>query len=497
MARRELIAALRGRYAEANRESKQTILDEFVEVTGYHRKHAIRLLGDKSRPPNKQTQTAGRIYGEAVRQALVVLWEAADRICGKRLKALLPVLIEAMERHGHLQLDPEIRSRLLAVSAATIDRLLSGVREKGKQRRSGIPTVLRKAIPVRTFGDWKDPLPGEMEADFVCHSGGTMNGSFVHTLVMTDVATGWTECVALVARQQHLVTEALNRVRSRLPFPLRGFDSDNDSAFINETVLEYCRQHEIEFTRSRPYRKNDQAWVEQKNGAIVRKLIGYKRFEGLAVAQIMTALYEHSRLYTNFLQPSFKLQSKTREGARVRKTYDKPATPYERLIRSDQIPRQMKNLLEEQFLKLDPIHLLKEIRMLQAKLAAIEVKELAVPVADSSAGFVKHLSTAWQEGEVRPTHRKRRTHRYWRTRPDAFQSVWPTLLSWLDERPEVAAKDLFLRLQQEHPGTYPDGQLRTLQRRVKQWRQEMAKRLIFGTEAEHYNAPELVRAAGI
>ena len=276
-----------------------------------------------------------------------------------------------------------------------------------------------------------------------------------------------------------------------------GIDSDNDSAFINETVLEYCRQHEIEFTRSRPYRKNDQAWVEQKNGAIVRKLVGYKRFEGLAVAQILTVLYEHSRLYTNFLQPSFKLQSKTREGARVRKTYDKPATPYERLIRSDQIPPQMKNLLEEQFLKLDPIHLLKEIRMLQAKLAAIEVKELAVPVADSSAGFVRHLSTAWQEGEVRATHRKQRTHRYWRTRPDAFQSVWPTLLSWLDERPDMAAKDLFLRLQQEHPGTYPDGQLRTLQRRVKQWRQEMARHLIFGTEAETYNAPELVRAAGI
>src|SRR4051794_1494597 len=496
MARRALIAALRGRYAEADRESKQTILDEFVEVSGYHRKHAIRMLGSKNQTRNKKPQEFRRLYGEAVLQALIVLWEAADRICGKRLKALLPVLIDAMERHGHLQLDEEVRSRLLTVSAATIDRLLSGVREKGKQRRSGIPTVLRKAIPVRTFGDWKNPLPGEMEADFVCHSGGTMNGSFVHTLVMTDIATGWTECVALVARQQHLVTEALNRVRSRLPFPLRAFDSDNDSAFINETVLDYCRQHGIEFTRSRPYRKNDQAWVEQKNGAIVRKLIEYKRFEGLGVAQIMTALYEHSRLYTNFLQPSFKLLSKTREGARIRKTYESPATPYERLIRSDQIPRQMKTLLEEQFLKLDPIHLLKEIRMLQAKLAATEVKELAVPMADSSAAFVKHLSTAWQQGEVRPTQRKRTTHRHWRTRPDAFQNVWSTLLSWLDERPHAAAKDLFLRLQQEHPGTFPDGQLRTLQRRVKQWRQEMARRLIFGTETQNYETPELVGAAG-
>ena len=192
---------------------------------------------------------------------------------------------QAMERHGHLQPDPEVRSRLMVISAGTIDRLLRPVREAGKQRRRGVPSPLRKAIPVRTFGDWNDPAPGNMEADFVCHCGERMIGSFVHTLVLTDIATGWTECIALAAREQHLVTEALNQVRGRLPFPLLGFDSDNDSAFINDTVPEYCRQHRIEFTRSRPYRKNDQAWVEQKNGAIVRRIIGYKRFEGLAAAK--------------------------------------------------------------------------------------------------------------------------------------------------------------------------------------------------------------------
>src|SRR3954451_19313498 len=159
MARRELIAALQGRYAEADLQSKQTILDEFVEVSGYHRKHAIRLLGSKDKTRKKEPHIAARLYGEAVLQALILLWEAADRICSKRLKALLPVLIEAMERHGHLQLDAEVRSRLLTVSAATIDRLLIDVREKGKQRRIGLPSVLRKAILVRTFGDWKDPLP--------------------------------------------------------------------------------------------------------------------------------------------------------------------------------------------------------------------------------------------------------------------------------------------------------------------------------------------------
>jgi hypothetical protein len=257
--RRELIVALRGRYREAGREEKKTILDEFVEVSGYHRKHAIRLLGAKGSSGEKEPTAGVRRYGEAVLQALIVLWEAADRICGKRMKAILPVLIEAMERHGHLQLDAEVRLRLMKISPATIDRMLSGVREKGKRRRSGIPSVLRKAIPVRTFADWNDPAPGNMEADFVCHCGEAMTGSFVHTLVLTDIATGWTECIALAARDQHLVTEALDRVRKRLPFPLLGFDSDNDGAFINDTVLEYCREHGIEFTRSRPDRKNDQA----------------------------------------------------------------------------------------------------------------------------------------------------------------------------------------------------------------------------------------------
>jgi hypothetical protein len=289
--KRELTAALRIRYHKAEREKKQAILDEFVEISGYHRKHAIRLLSKPPAPDRQPRQAGKRIYDEAVCTALVILWEAADRICGKRLKVLLPILIDAMERHGHLQLDGAVRRRLLTISAATIDRVLTRVRQTGAQHRSSTPTALRKAIPVRTFGDWKNPAPGNMEADFVCHCGALMNGSFVHTFVLTDIATGWTECIALAAREQHLVTEALDRVQKRLPFPLLAFDTDNDGAFINEAVLSYCRTRGIEFTRSRPYRKNDQAWVEQKNGAVVRRLIGYRRLEGIAVLKILTKLY--------------------------------------------------------------------------------------------------------------------------------------------------------------------------------------------------------------
>ncbi len=239
MTRRELIEAVGERYRKATGENRRTILDEFIEVTGYHRKHVIRLFGATQKTGKLPRENVRKIYDEAVRQALIMLWEAGDRICGKRLKPLLSILIEAMERHGHLKLEAKIKQALLLVSAATIDRLLSKVREsaKGVRRKRGIATALRRSIPIRTFADWKDPAPGYMEADLVAHSGGSMEGSIVHSFVLTDVATGWTECIALLARDQTMIVDALSRLRDRLPFPFFGLDTDNDAVFINETVL--------------------------------------------------------------------------------------------------------------------------------------------------------------------------------------------------------------------------------------------------------------------
>jgi hypothetical protein len=217
--RQELIQAIGKRYRMAAREQKTEILNEFVEVTHYHRKYALQLLGqDPDRAEIKPPRIGRRIYQGAVREALTLLWEASDRLCGKRLKPLLPVLIEALEKHGHLQLPPAVRDQVSTVSAATIDRLLCPVRERiqGTQRRRGVATTLRKSIPVRTFADWNDPAPGYLEADLVVHGGGSMAGSIVHTFVLTDVATGWTECIALAARDQHLIVEAIERVRARL-----------------------------------------------------------------------------------------------------------------------------------------------------------------------------------------------------------------------------------------------------------------------------------------
>ncbi len=270
--------AVAERYRQGTATEKGWILDEFVALTRYHRKHAIRALNGSAPMPAARR---GRrcVYDKAVTEGLVVLWEASDRVCGKRLKALLPILVPALERHGHLTLDPRVREQLMAVSAATIDRRLAPSRAvtagQRRRRRSRLDGV-RGSVPVRTFGDWQDPAPGFVEADLVAHCGGSMAGSFVWTLVLTDIASGWTECVPLLVREARLVVDAVDQLRGALPFPLRGIDTDNGSEFLNEVLIGFCKEHGIEFTRFRPFRKNDQAWVEQKNGAVVRRLVGVR-----------------------------------------------------------------------------------------------------------------------------------------------------------------------------------------------------------------------------
>jgi hypothetical protein len=495
--RRELIEVVAARYRASNRDEKKAILDEFVEVTGFHRKHAIRVLKRSLRPATGEPRLRARIYNEAVREALTVVWEAADRICGKRLRQVIPGLIDAMERHGHLNLDPAVRESLVSMSAATMDRLLTTVRNTAKQgqRRTMINTPLRKSIPVRTFGDWNDPSPGFFEMDMVVHCGKSTIGSYVHSLVLTDIASGWTEAIAMVVREQTLITESVSSVRTKLPFTVRGLDVDNDSAFINSTLVDYCRDNKIELTRCRAYKKNDQAWIEQKNGAVIRRMVGYGRLEGTQTAIVLNKLYSAARLFVNFFQPSFKLLSKTREGAKVIKKYHPPATPCERLLDRKDVSDECKEQLRRTLAALDPVRLLREIREAQRGIAQLEVGAAYADMAHSSpplSGFVASLSSVWRDGEVRPTHRKRTTGpRTYRTRVDPFEAVWPQVQLWLNEQPDANAKDLFLRLQESMPGAFPPGQLRTLQRRVKQWRSEIARQLVLGLETDLDNDREI------
>ena len=501
--RDELLAAVAARYRAATRTEKGRILTEFAEISGYHRKHAERLLRrehvvDRSRP-----RPARRVYDQAVREALVVLWEASDRICGKRLKPLIPLLVPAMERHGHLALDEEVRARLLEISAATIDRVLAPVRAVGsgdRRRRTAHSSAVRRSVPIRTYADWDDPAPGYMEADLVAHSGPSASGSFVQTLTLTDVATGWTECAPLLFREQRLLGEVMTALRPALPFPLLGFDTDNDSVFMNETIKDWCEAAQVDFTRSRPYRKNDQAHVEQssrdqksiqwiefpENGAVVRRMVGYRRYAGIAAATELARLYRSMRLYVNFFQPSFKLMKKTRDGARVIKRYHAPLTPFQRVQAHPAVAQASKDELAAQFTQLDPVVLLHDIRQAQARLTALADTTPSAETDTSKAdveAFLEGLRNAWKEGEIRPTSRKKPSVPRGRRRPDPLAKVTDDLKAWFEEDPSQTGRELLGRLQKAQPDTYPDGLIRTVQRRLKTWRGDMARALVFGASA--------------
>ena len=414
----QLANSLRRRYQAASSREKKIILSEFVAVSGYHQKYAIQLLNAaEPSAPGRRGRVRATLYDDAAKQALIVLWEASDRVCGKRLKPLLQILLPSLERHGHLKLDEAIRAKVLAMSAATIDRLLRVARQatRGTKRRRVVPEI-RRRVRVRTFADWHEPPPGCMEMDLVAHCGDVNRGSYVHSLVLTDMASGWTECAPLIVRESTLLVETLDRIRLGLPFALRALDVDNGSEFLNETMIQYCLANGIELTRSRPYRKNDQAWIEQKNGSVVRKLLGYRRFEGIAAAQALARLYGASRLFVNFFQPSFKLAEKQREGAQVTKRYHPPETPCARLLQGETLGEPIKSKLREVENSLDPLQLLEEVRAMQSHLVVLASGEKidAPAPAPNLAAFLSSLSGAWRAGEIRPTHRAESKPRYLR-----------------------------------------------------------------------------------
>ena len=489
--RTELVAAVGKRYRLSDRCGKARILDEFVAVTGFHRKHAMRLLRADRPLAALGARRERRVYGEAARSTLILLWEASDGLCGKRLRPLIPILLEAMARHGHLDLAPDLKTQLTTMSAATIDRALRDVKAGGRtrRRRSVAGTALRQSVSIRTFEDWGDPPPGYIEADLVSHSGPVAKGSFAWTFTLTDIATGWTECAPLLVREQTVLVAVLDELRTLMPFPLLGFDTDNDSVFINETVRDYCAASGVTFTRCRPYRKNDQAWVEQKNGSVVRRLSGYRRFEGLAAAAALAELYAAARLFVNFFQPSFKLAEKHRDGARVHKRYHAPATPYQRLLDEPRTADATRVRLRGIFAGLDPVRLLHDIRTAQQKLVDLADSTVPLPVSEEAtvpplAAFLSSLRTAWQDGNARPTASSKPKQQRGRRRPDPLIDATGQLKCWFDEEPWRSGKELLEKLQLEQPGDYPDGLLRTVQRRLKTWRSEHARALVFSLSAK-------------
>jgi hypothetical protein len=369
--KRELLEAIRPRYLSASKTEKTRILDEFVATTGYHRKYAIRLLhhGPPRRPAGRRR--GRRTYTPEAIHALTQVWEVCDGICSRRLHPFLPEILEVLERHHELVLAPETKTLLLRMSRATMDRLLKPARARRPQRGLSTTkpgTLLKKAIPVRTFADWEDARPGFLELDLVAHCGDSTGGEFLYTLDTVDVASGWSECVAVPNRGQQAVFQAVQLIRTRLPFPLLGIDSDNDSAFINDHLYRYTQREGITFTRSRPYKKNDQAHIEQKNWSIVRRLIGYDRYDSAQAVGCFNALYEELRLYVNFFQPSLKLVEKHRVDNKVHKTYDPAKTPYQRLLQSPDVSEANKEALRQVYANLNPVALRRSI---DARLSAL------------------------------------------------------------------------------------------------------------------------------
>jgi integrase-like protein len=360
----EYAAAMRARYWPAGRGERGALLDEFCAVTGFHRKAAIRALrrAPAARGPQRRPAAAGRPV--EVRAALRTVWEAADRPCGKRLAPVLAELVEALERHGRLALDDATRARLVGLSAATIDRWLRPVRLALPRRpRTGATTTggLAAEVVVRTFGEWGDAAPGEAQGDLVAHCGVSTEGFYLTTLTVVDVATGWLEVEPVWGKGQERVGGALDACRRRQPVALRAFHTDNGGEFLNGVVQPYCRRHGIRTSRGRPYQKNDQAWVEQRNWTAVRRLVGYGRFSSKAAHAQLAALYAPLRLYFNFFQPIRKLIGKERVGGRVRKRYDDAATPYRRLRAAEVLDDAQRAALEAEYRALDPVALLAEI----------------------------------------------------------------------------------------------------------------------------------------
>jgi hypothetical protein len=365
-AKRELLKALRPRYLKASKAEKSRILDEFVAATGYHRKYAIHLLKNGPPPPRGGLRrTPPTPYTREVVAAFVQVWEASGYLCSKRLHPFMGELLDSLERHDELVFEPRLKALLCQMSPATIDRKLQHARaQQGRQRGLSTTkpgTLLKDAIPIRTFADWNEQQPGFVEVDLVAHCGDTTAGTYLNTLCLVDIDTHWCELAVLPNKGRTATFDAIKLLRQHLPFPLLGLDSDNGSEFINDQLFRYCQAEHITFTRSRPYRKNDQAHVEQKNWSAVRRVVGYDRYESPQALALLAVIYADLRLFINFFQPTMKLLEKSRQGSKVRKRYAPAQTPYQRVITSPLVADERKAALRQLYPSLNPLALQRQI----------------------------------------------------------------------------------------------------------------------------------------
>jgi len=380
--RKQYLVELRKEYERASPLERGRLLDEAQKRTRLNRKYLIRLLNRPLRPVRVRHGRRGRprAYGAAVVTALVTIWEMFEYPCGQRLAPILRRQVERLRKLGELLCTEEVAAKLGRISASVIDRLLARekqVRHLKRERNPSVHPLLYQRVPVKVASEWDTREVGNLQVDYVAHCGRSTGGEYVHTLSTVDIASGWWEGQAIPGRSQRATEEGLKQIRARCPFRIREIHPDNDSGLINDLLWRYCRGARIRMSRSRPYKKNDNAWVEQKNWTHVRKVVGYRRYDTTRQMALLNQIYEVARLYQNFFQPVIKLVSKTRVRGKIHRKYDQPRTPYERLLESKQISRQKARELRTIYESLNPAELHRRLNELRREL--FELADAALP----------------------------------------------------------------------------------------------------------------------
>lgn len=388
--RRQYLEEVGKEYASAEKGRRSQLLDEAQRRTKLNRKYLIRILGrGAARPAEKPRRRRGRSYGAAVVGALVEVWEMFDYPCGQRLQPVLRRQVERLRQMRELRCSDEVAEKLQRISATTIDRLLAREKRVRGLRRSRNPGWKRlhyERVPVKVASEWDTQAIGNLQIDFVAHCGRSTGGEYIHTLSAVDIASGWWEGQAIGARSQQETKQGLEQIRPRFPFPLKEIHPDNDSAMINDLLWDWCRQAKIRMSRSRPYKKNDNAWIEQKNWTHVRKVVGYRRYDSAGELKLLNQIWAVARLYRNFFQPTIKIREKVRVQGRIQRRYEPARTPYERLLENRQVPARVQQQLRAQYEQLNPAELRRKLEALQAELEQVSRLKGEVPNRSSPRG---------------------------------------------------------------------------------------------------------------